>query len=486
MFIPFAEFRPDSADLGNGFSDELRNVLPADGSYIPMPTFSALTKPLPASPLGGLAVRAMDGTVAVFVGTADKLYRLDNTGLDFADVSQAGKSYHANDAARWSFAAFGSYIIAVNQNDSPQILQLGVDTRFRDLGGNPPRAGLVKIWGDFVCLMQLPDHPNRVHWSGLNDAEWWTVGARNCDFQDFADGGIVQGSTETTNPLVFLQSAIYLASFVPGSDIIFTFQKIHEKHGVFYPNSLATRGSQAFYATAGGFFQISNDGTQTAIGFEKIDRSIFARLNAANHGMVAVIDPVSPRVYWALDYEGKGLFKEMLVYDWGLARWSVVTIDLRDLMPIYQTGQTLEGLDNMGLSLDDLPFSLDSRFWGSGAPILGAFSEDNRLGAFSGAAMAAQLSLPEMGAPDGSLQWLMSAYPLVDSDKADLRIGTRMRRHQHAPIKWQQPRFASAQSGRYLIRARGRFHKIQMNLPAGDNWHHIRGIDVEMKPAGWR
>jgi len=30
MLIPIAEYRPDSADLGTPFSDDVRNVLPAD------------------------------------------------------------------------------------------------------------------------------------------------------------------------------------------------------------------------------------------------------------------------------------------------------------------------------------------------------------------------------------------------------------------------------------------------------------------------
>jgi len=486
MFIPIAEFRPDNADINAGFSDDIRNVLPADGSYIPMPSFSPLSMPLPSRPLGGLAVRGGDGSVAIFIGTHTGLYRLDNTDLNWADVSNPGADYGANEEARWSFAAFGSYVIAVNKNDAPQVLQVGVDTHFRDLGGAPPRAGLVKIWGDFVCLMQLPDQPQRVHWSGLNDAEWWSVGQRNCDFQDFADGGIVQGSTETTNPLVFLQSAIYQASFVPGSDIVFSFQKLHEKRGTTQPLSIATRGAQAFYADEGGFFQISGSGQLSAIGFEKLDRTIFARLKAANSIIMAAIDPVASRVYWGLDEEGQGRFDEMLVYDWGLERWSVIKVALRMLLPIYNAGTTLEGLDFVANHLEDLPLSLDSRLWGAGAPVLGAVGEDNRVGAFSGQIMAASISTSEMGAVDGSMRFMMSVYPVVDSDKGQITVGTRARRHDGETIKWRPARAASLYTGRVRLHARGRFHKLRLDMPAGDNWHHIKGFDVEMVDAGWR
>jgi len=486
MFIPVAEFRPDVADLNTNFSDEIRNVLPADGSYIPMPSFSKLSAALPAKPLGGIAVRGVDGTVAIFVGTATRLYRLDQTNFNWVDVSQTGTNYNANEEARWSFAAFGAYIIAVNKNDAPQRLQLGVDSQFHNLGGNPPRAGLVKIWGDFVCLMQLPDHPRRVHWSGLNDAEWWTVGTRNCDFQDFADGGVVQGSTQTTSPLIFLQSSIYMASFVPGSDIVFSFQKLHEKRGSRDPLSIATRGSVAFFADEGGFFQIASDGSLKSIGFEKVDRTIFAHRTQGKHAMMAVIDPIAPRVYWAIDNQGEGNFSEVLIYDWGLERWSIVSVDLCDLLPIYNTGVTLDGLDALFSNLDNVPFSLDSRVWGVGAPILGAFARDFRLGAFSGQAMAATISTAEMGAVDGLYQWLHGVYPIVDSEAGQVFIGMRSHRHASTPMKWRGPYAASMATGRYLMRVRGRFHKVRFQLKQGAQWRHIRGFDVEMKAAGWR
>jgi len=486
MFIPIAEFRPDIADINGSFSDEICNVLPADGSYIPMPSFSPLTMPLPDAPLGGVSVRGRDGNVATFAGTRSKLYQLDNTNLSWVDVSQSGTSYSANEEARWSFAAFGSFIIAVNKNDAPQVLQLGVDQHFRDLGGAPPRAGLVKIWGDFVCLMQLPDNPGRVHWSGLNDAEWWSVGSRNCDFQDFADGGLVQGSTETTNPLIFLQSAIYQAAFVPGSDIVFSFQKLHEKRGVSVPLSIATRGATAFYADEGGFFQISSNGSLMAIGFENVDRTIFSRLKAVEGSMMAAIDPIHPRVYWAVDMQGRGFFTDMLVYDWGLERWSRIMVNITAVMSVHNAGTTLEGLDLIASGLEDVPFSLDSRAFAAGAPILAAFSSDDRLGLFSGPAMAAQVSSVEMGATDGSMQWLRSVYPVVDSIRGEIVVGHRLRRHQGEAIKWANPRRASAHSGRIHTRARSRFHTLRLQLPVGDEWHHIKGFDVDIVHAGWR
>jgi len=484
-FIPAAEYRPDIAVLNGAYSDEIRNALPAEGAYIPMPSFKPFSAPLPGAVLGCFAVRGMDGGTTVFAGTATNLYRLNPTDFSWDNVSAAVAHYNANEQARWSFALFGKYVLAVNKNDPPQVFELGKSVQFRLLGGNPPRAGLVKIWGDFVCLMGLPDHPNRVFWSGLNNAECWTPGENNCDYQDFADGGFVQGSNEATNPLIFMQSAIYAGSFIPGSDIIFSFRKLHDKRGAISSRSIACCGSQSFFADSGGFYQIDADGALTAIGFEKVDRTIFTRLNAASISEICgLADPFYARIYWAMDYSGSGVFDELLVYDWRLQKWSVIGVNGPAVLPIYQAGQTLEGLDKIAARLEDLPFSLDSKAWQGGAPILGMFSNDNRLGAFSGPPMAAVMTSGELGSPAGDMQRLTALYPHIDCTDFELFIGARGR--LGSPRRWSGGYAPSFATGRCHFRSRARFHKFRLQVREGADWHHMSGFDAGFAPAGNR
>ncbi|PJR88755.1 hypothetical protein CN878_16710 [Ochrobactrum sp. 695/2009] len=485
--VPAAEYRPDIADINVTFTDQLLNVLPSANGYIPMKNWAPLTADFPENPLGAFAVRALDQSVHVFGGTTTGLYLLNNTDLTWQEVSKSAGAYHASHDAPWSFALFGNYVIAVNQNDSPQVYQIGVDSAFRDLGGSPPRAGLVKVWGDFVCLMMLPDNPNRVHWSGLNDAEFWTPGTNNCDYQDFPDGGRVQGSTEATNPLIFMQSAIYAGTFVPGSDIIFTFHKVQDKRGAKSPWGIACRGSYAFFADEGGFFQISSDGSQVLpIGYEKVDRTVFTRMAASNLSeMSAAIDPFYTRVYWAMDYNGTGIYNEMLVYDWGVQQWSIVQISATDIVSFYTAGYTLEGLDEVSTNLDTLPFSLDSKAWQGGAPILGAF-RNNRLGSFTAENMEASVASPELAATDGSIQRTRRVYPIVDTDQLFVSVGVRFRRNQYEPVKWLPETSPSYNTGIAHKRSRARFHRFLVRIPAGEEWQHINGFDVAFEAAGWR
>lgn len=487
MFVDIAEYRPDVASLNTAFTDDIRNVFAADGSYIPAPAFAALTTALEAAALGGFCARDLSGGITVFAGTADKLFKLDNTDMTWDDVSQDMVTYSATTTAPWSFAQFGNYVIAVNQNDDPQVYQIGTDTEFRDLGGSPPRAGIVRVWGDFVSLQGLTSNPNRVQWSGLNDCEFWTPGTNNSDYQDFPDGGMVQNSTEATNPIIFLQRAIYKGTFVPGSTEIFTFQKIHDKRGAKSPKSVATRGSFAFYADEGGFFQIDTDGAISPIGFEKVDRSVFGRLNvSAISDIQGVVDPFYSRVYWIADYQGDGTYSEMLVYDWQLGKWTPINCSVTGILPLATTGYTLDGLDDINASLDALPFSLDSKAWQGGAPLLAGFSVDNKIGVFDGEPMEAVVTTQEFGATDGQITRTTSTYPVVDADNVFVSIGVRMRRTPTYPVQWLAEQQPSLNTGRIRKNSRARFHRFRIRVPAGEEWTHIKGIDVDSFPAGYR
>ncbi|WP_039758570.1 hypothetical protein, partial [Bartonella queenslandensis] len=320
VYFPVADYRPDVSVVNGSFTDTLVNVLPADGCYIPMPSATVVSHPLEEKPLGCIAFRSGDG-VKIIVGGKQKLYSYDSQTKGWKDISQSGVTYHAHEDNQWSFALFGKRIIAVNKNDKPQVFNTHSSERFEDLGGNPPKASFVKVWGDFVCLMQLTDNPNRIHWSGLNDATHWTVKEKNCDFQDFPDGEYVQGSTESTNPLIFMRSAIYAGTFVPGSQIVFTFQKIQDKCGARSASSIVSRGSDAFFASDGGFYQMSTDGQLFPIGFEKVDRTVFKTFDKfALDEMQGVIDPIDNRIYWSLKRGNNE--QTTLVYDWGLQKWS--------------------------------------------------------------------------------------------------------------------------------------------------------------------
>jgi len=481
--IPIARYRPDVSSFQSDYTDQIMNVFCGSASYIPANSLSTFTDALPDMPLQAFTAKGSDSSINIFAGTATHLYKLNNTDLSWIDVSNG--TYTATQEFPWSFASFGNFVIAVNPTSDPQVYEIGVDTVFRDLGGSPPRASVVRVWGDFVALMGLASNPGRVHWSGLNNAEFWTPGTQNCDYQDFPDGGSVQSSSEATNPIIFLQSAIYRATFVPGSVEIFTFQKIHDKRGAKSPSSVTSRGSYIFYCDEGGFYQITPDGSITPIGFEKVDKTIFGKLQSNSISrIVGVVDPFHSRVYWALDYTGSGIFDQIITYDWNIQEWTPVTANFFVIFPLLTVGYTLESLNSISASIEDLPFPLDSKAWQGGAPILGSMSADYRLAAFQGPNLEATLVTQEFGDPGGAVVRTTRVYTIVDAENVFVSIGQRFRRSDS--VTWLPEQYPSYNTGQIRKRSRSRFHRFKVRIPAGETWTHMQGVDTEFASAGTR
>lgn len=400
-------------------------------------------------------------------------------------------TYSASADDRWRFAQFGDFVIAVNANDPPQVYEIGTSTEFADLGGSPPRARYVAVWGDFLALGGLTDNPNRVHWSALNDITGWTPGTNNSDYQDFPDGGDVMGMNDATNPIIFQKAAIRLGTFVPGSAEIFTFQKIHDKRGSAAPYAIASRGSFTFFADAGGFFQIAADGSIAPIGFEKVDRTVFGNIDGAElAGIIGEVDPFYARVYWAVKYDSTtDAFDRLIVYDWNLQKWSQIGGSFEILFPLASgtIGYTLSGLDAVSATLSGLPFPLGSKVWQGGAPIMAAFDTDNKLGFFSGGASQATLTTQEMGSTGAEVQRVKDITPIIDAeDLAGLfvSIGARLRRSD--PVVWSAEATPSTNTGVVRKKSRARFHQFKLRVAADSVWNHAQGLDVISEPAGLR
>lgn len=483
--VPFAPWEPDKAELNGQTTGDVLNVLCSTNSYLPFPDFVALSSALAAKPLGYFTARSLSGQVTIFAGTATKLYKLNNTTLAWDDVSKSATTYAANDTAQWCFEQFGEYVIAVNINDNPQVFQLGVSTLFDNLAGSPPKAAFVKAWGDFLCLMQLSTNANRVHWSALNDITGWTVGTNSSDIQDFPEGGAVQGSSRSTNPIIVLERAIYLGTFVPGSSVVFTFAKIHDKRGAKSPYSIASRGEFTFFVDEGSVFQIGPDGSIADIGFEKVSRTYFGQMAASDiASIVGAIDPFYSRLYLALDLSGSGVFGTILIYDWLQQRWSAAQQDNYGIFPAATAGYTLEGLGALYPNLELVPYSLDSKVWQGGAPVLAAFDTTYKLGFFNGSNKLAKITTQEQGNLTGGVTLISSVGPVVDTNNFTVAIGSRFRRGD--TVSYTGEISPTSATGRCDKLNSARFQRVRLTIPAGETWTDAQGVDIDAYPDGER
>lgn len=143
-------------------------------------TYSAT---LPGPALGAFRARYLDGTEALFAGTAHKLWMTQNNSL-WVDMS-SGQEFHNDSttpAKRWRFAQFGNDVLATNGVDPVQRSRSAAG--FQPLPGNPPKADIVVAVNNFVFLLHTSTESNQWWCSGIGTDDIWdpdiaTQAARN-------------------------------------------------------------------------------------------------------------------------------------------------------------------------------------------------------------------------------------------------------------------------------------------------------------------
>lgn len=476
-FVSIAAYRPDDASLSGAFSVYIKNLFVGQNSYLPVPSLVRRGEPITEEIYGAISVHNLQGKSRVFVGTKNKIFMIE--GNNWEDVTNTECSYSACNEAPWSFACFGNYVVAVNANTPPQIFELDKCNKFRNMRGNPPLAAEVKVWGDFLCLLRLTDNLNRVHWSGLNNIEWWTPGQHSCDYQDFPEGGAVQNSSESANPIIFLENAIYYGEFLPGSDVIFSFRKLQDVQGTSFPKSVAVQGQQIFYANHKGFFQIDNTGQNISIGYGSIDTS-FTKELSSDTNIKAGIDPINSRVYWVIDKPAsEGI---VYVYDWIEQAWSRIEANLKFILPMHKLGMSLEDLDQICDNINEFKYSFDDPRWEGGMPILAAIDNAGYLCSFSGKPMEASIETQEFFLTDGTIQKVARIHPVVDTNHCKVSIGRRD--NPAEVVNWTQPMVMGSYNHNIAANVRGRYIRFKIELLAEADWSVLRGIDVDFIKAG--
>ncbi len=471
--IPFGEWLPDQADFNNPGTPYINNVFPAATSYRPVGSAQTSSDALASSAKGGTSAQTGDGAVVNFAGTQTGLYRLADTA--WQDITRTVGAYATTGDEKWRFAQFGSLIIASNYSDVPQKYDLSLTSPFVDLGGTPPQARYMAVVRDFVVLGNLSTQRNGIHWSGFGDPESWTVGTDQSDFQNFPEGGWVQGIIGGEQGFIFLEHAI-VSMVATGDEFVFQFDVVEKGRGLRAPGSLVQVGRTAFYLAHDGFYQFDG-GRSTPIGAHKIDKTFFANADETYLSrMTGIADPINKIVIWsyASSQSVDGEPDRFIMYNWATGGWSQADMDVRLIFPVLAPGYTLEGLDAMSADLDLLGISLDSRLWTDGALALGIFGLDDKLALLTGLPLEAILETREAELLPGQRAFVSEIRPIVDTDTALISLGRR-------EILSANPSYtdevAMTPSGRCPVRSSGRFQRARLRIPAGAAWTHAQGVD---------
>ncbi len=493
--ISFAEYRPDVSDY-SGAGDHtanLLNVVPRGDGYGPVRSLTSYSATIGTSPCRGFFyARKNDGTVTVFAGTSQSLYKLDSTStstsvLTWSNVSQGSSAYSALSAnAHWQFEQFNKYVVAVQQNVPPQVYSLTSSTDFQDLAGTPPQAAYVSVVNRFLVLSGILS-PNvyRVHWSDLNDITNWSSG--QSDSQDFADGGIVRGVAGGESGLIFQDAAIRRMIFSPGSPYVFGIDRIAKDDGIYAPYSLIGSGDSVFYLSNDGFKRIRPGGLPEFIGKERVDRTFFDEVDSGSlHMIIGVHDPAKTRVYWAYkSINGvAGQFDKVLVYDFALDKWAKLSFTGEYMASLSSPGLTLEQVDTAyGTNIDTISLGSFDEIPTASVAALAAFDTTHSLAFFNGNSLAATLETGEQGG-DGRLLHIKGVRPVTDSPDVTVEISRRMT--PQSTTSYSTASDLNSETGICPVHVTTRYARAKVNITANSTWTFAAGVEADVSLEGLR
>lgn len=508
--IPFGEWLPDQPPFENPGSPTMTNVVPVTPrSYGPWPAPSkfgtaALTNPC----LGSYAVKDTSGNVYDFAGDQSRLYLLSTASTTFTDVSKAaGGPYTLGGDTTfgyWDATAFGQRVIFTDFDDPIQTYLIGTDTAFSDLSENAPRARTCAVIRDFLMVGNTFDgtggnNPARVWWAAIGDPTSWPTPGTNAavevqsDFQDLVQTDVGAVKKLLGNGLLgadgaaFCERGIYRFAYV-GSPIIFDFAVAQGAPGTLSARSVIQNRGIAYYLGEDGFYAFDGSSPAIPIGAQKIDTTFFNDLlpGLASTVLGAVV-PNLKLLLWA--YPGAGAvanqYNRLLVYNWNLARWSLIDLTATPLEWITRwlsLGYTLDQLDPFG-DLETLPYSLDSPFWQGGNPLISAFDTTNALNYFGGPNLAPTCDTTEIQPLPGRRAKVTMTRPIADGSGASIAIAAR--NNTFDTVSFGTAVAANAAGWCPQLTA-GRYLRGRLTMPAGSTFTHLQGIDAEVRPDGRR
>jgi hypothetical protein len=483
MMLSFGSWEPDKAGLDSQLVAVAKGVFPAANSKKPKPSYIPFGSAAFGATCRGMAFGKEDsGTWLIFGGTSTALKKF--VSGSWADYTRTTGTYSLPSGDYWSFAQFGSKLIAAQLGDVPQVLDLATgDTAFTPLAGSPPKARIVKSIGPFVFLCGIDGAPRTVKWSGIENCETWTVDPTTTlsDEQQFPTGGRVMNIHGGKTGFVLLEHSVQQYAFNPGSTYVFEFQEVEGARGATGPYSSAALGPKVFFHSETGFVSMGPDGLNP-IGAQRVDQWFRDNSDPARVGqMICHADPYNPRIHWFFyTSEGSDTLDGEIYYDWQLDQWGYDEVAGQYFAPIAPPGTTLEQLDSYG-TLETLEASLDARIWQGGKPTMACIADDQVINFASGPNVAATLETVEAHLAGGQRAFASRAYPLVNAPGQTLTFGAR--ETLQSDVSWSDE-VSLERTGHFSLRSSSRLHRFRLTIPAGTAWDHAQGLNVDAQPDG--
>ena len=481
------EWLPDQPIYGNKGLSVATNVYPVARGYKRFQALSDFSNAGTNYLRSVFACEDTTGSVKIFAGDETKLYLFNSSTQNLDDVSKGG-GYTLDIQDKWKFAQFGNVVIAVaGHGETIQKFDLGTDSQFSDLatGVNATHLTVVR---DFVFTANNSSGINNARWSALGDSTSWTSSqTTQADNQDISDLGQITGLVGGTEVIILCERGIVLGRYV-GTPLIWQFDVIESNRGCNFANSIVNVAQQVFYYTDDGFYTFDSRRGSRPIGHEKVDTFFKNDFNTSYaYKMSSAVDPTNKLIMWAYTSTSSsdGSADKILVYNYVLDRWSVVEQASDTLSAILTSGKTLEQLDSISSSIENLPASLDSDLY-KGGNLLFVGSQNSKISTFTGTSLNATLETGEFEHSSKRLSLLSQVRPLyekAESDSATVTVQTGGRRTTADNFTYGSAVTLNT-DGFAPTRVNNRYHRVRLNL-SGD-WSSVYALDLDIESVGNR
>lgn len=483
--VAVADWAPDAAALGNPGAVKAENVFPGPTGYKPFPALDTFSSALDAYPRGAFSTKDDAGVTHLYAGNETKLYRLVSS--TWTDSSKVG-GYSLSAEEGWEFARWRGKVLAVSIDENPQQITLGGST-FSDLT-TAFQARRIAVIRDFVVVGNLNDggeKRDRVRWSAFGDETDFTVSSvTGSDVRDLNAGGQIQRIFGGEFGVILSERSTWSMNYV-GAPTWFRIDEVLPGIGAIAPGAAAQFGSEVYFLSRNGFVKLVGGRQAEYIGVGRVDQTVLADLdNDHLDRMSTIVDPEGNRVIFAYPGAGNtgGRPNKLAIYDRGLNKWSYACVEVELVWQAAGIATTLEDLDAVSASLDDLETSLDSSRWKGGSASFSAFDSTFKHGGFSGSPLSAVIETREIEPNAGFRTTFTAMRPLVDGGAVSGRLGVRSDPTQE--VAWKTGG-ALRPGGRLPVRGAGRYARAELTLTG--NWSDVVGVrfdPADAKPSGRR
>lgn len=494
--VPLGEFLPAFPKQNNPGCVVANNCVPAEGGYAPFfgPQLSATTVTRPDAStestflgpvLGAANLFRNDGSALIVGGAEDTLFvRAGSTATETTVAASVA------DGDFWDFAQFNDFVFATTlANDPYYLTDIDTDTAWSALTGSPPKARYCERFADFLMLGHIDGAPTRIQWSSYNNpAGSWT--ASRLTQAGYADldprMGDITALVGGRYPMVFQRRGISLVQYV-GPPTVWRVSIVSDDRGCTAPFSVATIGSLTYFLSQDGFY-MTNGSEFVPIGSQRVNKWFFETAdNAAIAETQAAVDWANRSIVWLFKSSGASGKDRALIYSWEQDRFSTATITADWLVGSRVDATTLEDLDALFATLEDVTPGLDSEVWLAGDRVMGAFISGGGVATYNtlnGDAMQADWELGAFQPSPGQRAFVSEAQAVMESNDWAMRVAAVPADNQRTEAFGAFG--APGVNGAVPLRADGKEMRLAARMPAGSDWRRVQAVQLTYRGSGRR